>query len=175
MREFTPEPLTLSDLGQLLWAAQGITSADGGRTAPSAGALYPLEVFVVARQVEGVDAGVWRYESSGEHHLVLVTDGDRTGELRDASLGQEAVGDAPASIVIAGVYARTTGKYAERGERYVVLEAGHAAQNLMLQAVALGLGGVTIGAFDDGDVQRVLELAANEEPFYVIPLGTPAP
>lgn len=172
-REYAARPLTLTELGQLLWAAQGITSEEGGRTAPSAGALYPLEVFAVTRDVEGIDPGVWRYEPE-EHRLRAVRAGERTAELAAASLDQEWVSDAPASIVIAGVSERTTVEYGERGERYVVLEAGHAAQNLVLQATVLGLAAVTVGAFDDAEVQQVLGLAENEEPLYVVPVGHPA-
>jgi SagB-type dehydrogenase family enzyme len=171
-REYTAEPLTRRELGQLLWAAQGITSDEGGRTAPSAGALYPLEVFAVIGDVEGIDPGVWRYEPE-DHALSPVSAGDRTAALRAASLDQSPVGDAPASIVIAGVQARTEVKYGERSERYVILEAGHAAQNLVLQATPLGLAAVTIGAFDDAELQQVVGLAADEDPLYVIPVGRP--
>jgi SagB-type dehydrogenase family enzyme len=171
-REYADEPLTRRELGQLLWAAQGITSDEGGRTAPSAGALYPLELFAVTRDVEGIDPGVWRYQPE-EHALSPVREGDRTAALRAASLDQSPVGEAPASIVIAGVQERTEVKYGERSERYVILEAGHAAQNLVLQATALGLAAVTIGAFDDAEVQQVLGLAADEDPLYVIPVGRP--
>jgi SagB-type dehydrogenase family enzyme len=171
-REYADEPLTRRELGQLLWAAQGITSDEGGRTAPSAGALYPLELFAVTRDVEGVDPGVWRYQPE-EHALSPVREGDRTTALRAASLDQSSVGDAPASIVIAGVQERTEVKYGERSERYVILEAGHAAQNLVLQATTLGLAAVTIGAFDDAEVQQVLDLATDEDPLYVVPVGRP--
>ncbi len=171
-REYADEPLTRRELGQLLWAAQGITSDEGGRTAPSAGALYPLEVLAVTRDVEGIEPGVWRYEPE-EHALSAVREGDRTSALRAASLDQSPVSDAPASIVIAGVQERTEVKYGERSERYVILEAGHAAQNLVLQATTLGLAAVTIGAFDDADVKQVLGLAADEEPLYVVPIGHP--
>lgn len=172
-RDYADRPLALRELGQLLWAAQGVTSAEGGRTAPSAGARYPLELLAVTRDVEGIEPGVWRYEPE-EHALSAVGTGDRSGPLGEASLDQTWVSDAPVSIVVTGVPERTTGRYGERGERYVVLEAGHAAQNLLLQATALGLAAVPVGAFDDAEVREVLGLAADEEPLYVVPVGRPA-
>lgn len=166
VRAYTDQDLTWEQVGQLLWAAQGLTSDWGGRTAPSAGALYPLEVYVVTRQ------GLYRYVPQRHQVETLATD-DRRQALQGASLNQGAVGAAPAVFVVTGVYARTAGKYGDRATRYVRLEAGHAAQNLVLQAVALDLGGVTVGAFDDAGVQRVLSLPSDHEPLYVIPVGVP--
>lgn len=166
VRELAATPLVAREIGQLLWAAQGVTSPEGRRTAPSAGALYPLELYLATA------AGVDRYEPA-PHRLVRVLTGDRRSGLRAAALGQPAVGEAPAVFVIAAVLARTSGKYGARARRYVNLEAGHAAQNLLLQAVALGLAAVPIGAFDDAAVRRVLELPTGEEPLYLIPVGHP--
>lgn len=166
VRSYADRDLTWEQIGQLLWAAQGLTAEWGGRTAPSAGALYPLEVYVVTRQ------GVYHYVPAG-HRLVTLAADDRRGALQGVCLGQSAVGAAPAVFVITAVYARTAGKYGDRAARYVHLEAGHAAQNLLLQAVALDLGGVPIGAFDDAGIQRVLGLPADHEPLYVIPVGYP--
>ena len=168
VREFTGEPLTLEQVSQLLWAAQGITAEWGGRTAPSAGALYPLEVYVVTPD------GLYQYLAEGHRAQVLSTS-DLRDALARAALGQSAVADAPAVFVIAAVYERTAVKYGARAERYAHLEAGHVAQNILLQAVALGLAGVPIGAFDDGDVQRVLALEPDRAPLYLIPVGHPAP
>lgn len=168
VREFTGERLTLEQLSQLLWAAQGITAEWGGRTAPSAGALYPLEVYVATPD------GLYHYLAEGHRAQVLSTL-DLRDALARAALGQGAVADAPAVFVIAAVYERTAVKYGARAERYVHLEAGHVAQNILLQAVALGLAGVPIGAFDDGDVQRVLALQPDQAPLYLIPVGHPAP
>lgn len=168
VREFTEEPLTLDDLSQLFWAAQGITAGWGGRTAPSAGALYPLEVYAVTRD------GLCHHLPEG-HRAELLRSEDLREPLAAAALGQSAVADAPAVLVIAAVLRRTEVKYGERAERYVHLEAGHVAQNVLLQAVALGLGGVPIGAFSDRQVQRALALPADHEPLYLIPLGHPAP
>ncbi len=170
VREYRSAPLTLAETGQLLWAAQGITSRGGFRTAPSAGALYPLEVYLVAGEVEGLPAGVYRYRPAG-HLLEQVDAGDRRHLLCDAALGQRWVRTAPAVIVIAAVYSRTTEKYSTRGTRYVHLDAGCAAENVYLQATALSLGTVLVGAFGDGDVQKALSLPRDEEPLCIMPVG----
>ncbi len=167
VRQYSEAALSLEVLGQLLWAAQGITHPGGYRTAPSAGALYPLEVYAVTPKA------AYHYEPQ-HHRLSIQAEGDLRPRLHQAALRQEAVLKAPAVIVITAVYARTTQKYGEqRGIRYVHLEAGHAAQNLLLQAVALGLGGVPIGAFHDAQVQQVLVLPADQQPLYLIPVGYP--
>ncbi len=170
VREYDPGALTLDQVSQLLWAAQGITGVGGGRTAPSAGALYPLEVLVVAGSVDGLSPGVYRYDPP-THELNQTRQGDSRAALAAVALDQEWVRQASISLVIAAVYERTTAKYGERGVRYVHMEAGHAAQNVCLQATALGLGAVTVGAFDDSRVKNAVGLAANEEPLYIIPLG----
>jgi len=165
VREFTEEDLTWGEISQILWASQGITEKRCGlRTAPSAGALYPLKLYVVKRE------GVYHYLPQG-HKLEKTLEGDLRFSLSRAALGQRAVREAPADIVITAVYQRTQRKYRERGIRYVHLEAGHAAQNIHLQVVALGLGSVPIGAFNDSEVQRVLRLPQNHEPIYIIPVG----
>lgn len=167
VRTFDDTPLTAAELGQLLWAAQGISGEGGFRTAPSAGALYPLEVYVATAE------GVFHYEPQG-HRLRVVSGENRRPALYEAALRQDAVRQAPAVFVIAAVYERTAAKYgAERSPRYVHLEAGHAAQNLLLQAVALGLGAVPIGAFHDEQVQEALGLPPDHEPLYLIPVGHP--
>jgi SagB-type dehydrogenase family enzyme len=167
MREFSDRDLTLSEIGQILWAAQGITEPrEGLRTAPSAGALYPLEVYVTKKD------GVFRYRPE-DHSLIPILHEDVRKKLRRAALDQMYVEKAPCVFVITAIYERTTGKYGERGMRYVHMEAGHAAQNLLLQAVALGLGGVPVGAFHDGDIAQILDLNAEERPLYLIPVGKP--
>jgi SagB-type dehydrogenase family enzyme len=167
LRQFSDTPLTWEELGQLLWAAQGVTHPAGWRTAPSAGALYPLEVYAV------IPEGVYHYQP-GEHQVTLQAQGDVRAELAAAALRQAPVAEAPAVLVIAAVYARTAQKYGqERSPRYVHLEAGHAAQNILLQAVALNLGAVPIGAFIDRQVQEVLALPADQQPLYLIPVGHP--
>jgi SagB-type dehydrogenase family enzyme len=166
-RVFESGELTLKQISQLLWACQGITDPSfGGRTAPSAGALYPLEIYVVKKE------GVFHYLSE-KHVLERIKKGDVRKELSDAALGQKPPAKAPVSFVITAVYSRTAAKYGERAERYVKLEAGHACQNLLLQAVALDLGGVPIGAFRDEQVQKVLSLPPQHEPLYIVPIGYP--
>lgn len=170
IRAYSGDNLTREEVSQLLWAAQGITASWGGRTAPSAGALYPLELYVVVGDVEGIDKGVYRY-SPEEHELEKVRDGDIRTELADAALGQECVRDAAIDLVFAAVYERTTAKYKERGIQYVHLEAGHAAQNVYLQAVSLDLGTVTIGAFVDSEVKKIMNIGEQEDPLYILPVG----
>jgi SagB-type dehydrogenase family enzyme len=172
IRDYSGKPLTLEELSQLLWAAQGITAAWGARTAPSAGALYPLEVYALAGNVQDLAAGVYRYDPK-DHELVLVAAGDLRAQLANAALGQDSVRTAALDLVFTAVPARTTGKYGERGHRYVLMEVGHAAQNIHLQAAALGLGTVPIGAFDDQKVSTLLNLPKNETPLYIIPVGRP--
>ena len=173
VRDYEDASLSLAELGQLLWAAQGITQGSGLRTTPSAGALYPLEVYAVVGAVDGLAAGVYHY-SPQEHGLTLVASGDRRAELRQAALGQAAVQDAPAVIVLAGVYERTAAKYGARAQRYVHMEVGAAAQNVALQAVPLGLGAVYIGAFGDDRISEVLRLRSDEKPLTLLPVGRPA-
>lgn len=172
-RDFAEKPLTLAQLSQILWAAQGVTDEETGfRTAPSAGALYPLEIYVVVKTegVEGLEGGVYYYCPEG-HGLQLHL-GDYTHQdLVAACLGQGACEQAPVSLVVAAEYERTTGKYGERGERYVHMEAGHVSQNIYLQVESLGLGTVTIGAFIDEEMSRVLNLPLDHKPLYIMPLG----
>ncbi len=170
VREYTGEPITIAELSQILWAAQGINGLEGHRSAPSAGALYPLEVYVAAGSVEGLPAGAYRYVPDG-HRLTPVRQGDLRAKLAEAAVGQESVRDAAADLIITGVYERTTGKYGERGVRYVHMEAGHAAENVYLQAESLGIGTVSIGAFDDAALRQILTLPENETPLYVMPIG----
>jgi len=170
VRQFADEPLTLDELSQLLWAAQGITHVKGYRTAPSAGALYPLEVYVAVGRVEGVPEGVYRYQPQG-HEMVRMVSGDQRKALAQAALHQACVEKGVAVIVFAAVYERTTGKYGDRGIRYTHIEVGHAAQNVYLQAEALHLGTVMVGAFSDTEVQAVLHLREDEQPLGIMPLG----
>jgi SagB-type dehydrogenase family enzyme len=172
VRDYTAASLILAELAQLLWAAQGVTSPDGLRTAPSAGALYPLETYVAAGRVDGLSSGLYKYEPAG-HSLTLVAGGDERAGLAAAALGQTCVETAAAVIAFAAVYGRTTAKYGERGRRYVHMEVGHAAQNVCLQATALGLGIVVVGAFDDRALRTVLHLARGEEPLGLVCVGRP--
>ncbi|HVO65226.1 MAG TPA: SagB/ThcOx family dehydrogenase [Syntrophales bacterium] len=166
IRNFTSEPLTPSELSQVLWAAQGITRNWGGRTVPSAGALFPLEVYLVLQE------GFFHYVPRS-HQLIRISDQNFIEGLTSAALGQQCVRESPAIIVITAVYERIERKYGKRGERYVKVEAGHAGQNILLQAVSLGLGAVPVGAFYDDHVREVLSLPVDQEPLYLIPLGHP--
>ena len=170
VRSFKDSSLTLAEVSQLLWAAQGITSPGGLRTAPSAGALYPLEIYLVAGNVDALPDGVYHYRPV-KHELARVIRGDKRTELCAAALGQTSVRNAAAVIVFAAVYERTTVKYGARGVQYVHMETGHAAQNVSLQAVPLHLGTVVIGAFQDAEVRKVLKMPDREQPLYVMPVG----
>ncbi|HHO47618.1 MAG TPA: SagB/ThcOx family dehydrogenase [Desulfobacteraceae bacterium] len=172
IRHFSRKPIALRQVSQLLWAAQGVTSPSGYRTAPSAGALYPLEMYAVAGMVEDLAAGVYHYRPR-DQALVLVHQGDVRPVLAESALGQSAVNYGAVTLAIAAVFERTTGKYDRRGVQYVHLDAGHAAQNICLQATALGLGTVPIGAFHDDRVAKALHLPANEAPLYLLPVGIP--
>ena len=165
VREFAAQALSEQELSQLLWAAQGITHPDELRTAPSAGELYPLELYVATA------CSFYHYDPH-KHWLELHSEGDLRPALYRASLEQDSVREAPAVFVITAVYERTERKYGrERSPRYVHLEAGHAAQNMLLQAVTLGLGGVPVGAFHDQQVQKVLSLPSGLQPLYLLPIG----
>lgn len=170
IREYADAPLALAGLAQLLWAAQGVTAVNGFRTAPSAGALYPLAVYVLVGNVVDLPAGIYQYHPQG-HTLSRIVEGDKRKELMHVALEQSALRDAAAVILIAAVYERTTAKYGTRGVRYVYMEAGHAAQNVYLQAISLDLGVVAIGAFDDAGVKRVAHLSEREQPLYLLPIG----
>ena len=171
-REFANQPLELAQVSQLVWAAQGVTGPDAHRTAPSAGGLYGLESYVIAANVHGLPAGIYKYDLL-THEVVSLLKGDMRGELSRAALDQTSLTQAAAIFALSAVYERITAKYGERGIRYAHMEAGHAAQNLLLQAVALDLGAVLVGAFDDAKVKRVLSLSKQEVPLYLIPVGKP--
>jgi SagB-type dehydrogenase family enzyme len=170
VREYPDATISLAEIGQLLWAAQGITHAGGYRTAPSAGALYPLELYVVAGHVAGLTKGIYHYHPKG-HDLIKTGEGDLRAALAQATFGQSSVEQAAAVIVFSAVYARTEKKYGNRAMRYVHIEVGHAAENLFLQAESLGLATVVVGAFHDHEVTTVLHLPADHEPLLLMPIG----
>ncbi len=172
VRSYTHESLSLSQLSQLLWAAQGITSERGFRTAPSAGATFPLEMFVVAQNVSGLGKGIYHYHPH-ENQLELLREADVSEALFRACLSQSMILDAAAVLVFAAIFERTTNRYGERGERYVYNEIGHASQNVHLQVESLGLGTVVIGAYRDQEVEEVLELGEEYRVLYLMPVGKP--
>ncbi|MFW6135952.1 MAG: SagB/ThcOx family dehydrogenase [Chloroflexota bacterium] len=168
VRRFEPTQLTLEEIGQLLWSAQGITGDRASeRAAPSAGACHPLLFYAC------LDDGVWRYHPRG-HRLTQHLEQDARGELAAAAWRQAFIGQAPCVFVVAAIVERTTARYQRRGRlRYVPMDAGHAVENLLLQAVALELGAVPVGAFDDDAVKGVLALPGAEVPLYIVPVGHP--
>lgn len=170
IRDYKDKPLTLSEVSQLLWAAQGITDPRGFRTAPSAGALYPLELYIVAGNVNDLLHGIYKYKPHG-HELARVVEGDKRAELCNAALGQDWVGSGAVVIVFSAVYERTTAKYGERGIRYVHIEVGHAAQNVYLQAISLNLGTVVVGAFYNNEVKKIMNMRDEEQPLCIMPVG----
>lgn len=172
VREYSSAGLTLGQLSNLLWAAQGETADWGGRTAPSAGALYPMEMLVVVGVVSGLKTGVYRYHSS-VHTLTRVLGGDQRTALSEAALGQTCINDAPVVLVLSALYRRSMKKYGERGMRYSHIETGAIAENVYLEAVSLGLGTVFVGAFRDEQVRRVLALEKGEDPLAILPVGHP--
>lgn len=170
VRGYKKESLTLVEVSQLLWAAQGITNRRGFRTAPSAGALYPLEVYIVVGDVNDLPEGIYQYKPH-KHELLKIADGDKISDLCTAALGQGCIKQCAAAIVFSAVYERTTKKYGERGIKYVHMEVGHAAQNVHLQVVSLNLGTVVVGAFNDNEVKRIMNMTDKEQPLCIMPIG----
>lgn len=174
VRKFKAGSLTLEQLSQLLWAAQGITSGTR-RAIPSAGATFPLEVYVFVGEqtVENLSAAVYHYKPDS-HSLSHELEGDFRGDLSTAASGQNVVAICQVSLVVCANYSRTTTRYGKRGERYVHMEAGHLGQNVALQAVALGLASVMVGSFFDDNVCNLLKINNDElRPLYIIPIGKP--
>jgi SagB-type dehydrogenase family enzyme len=168
-RKFSEEPITLAQLSQLLWAAQGITGEQQGiklRAAPSAGALYPMDIYAV------LPTGVYHYQQH-THGLSKITAGDKRISLAIAALAQEFIAAAPINLVITAEYERSMIKYQRRGVRYSIIEAGNISQNIYLQAEVLGLATVAVGAFDDDQVQKVLKLPKRHRPLLIMPVGYP--
>jgi len=164
IRDYLHTPISLEAIGQLLWSAGGITAQGWFRAAPSAGACFPLEIYLACEQ------GLFHYLPQG-HAVVKVRGEDLRQGLCEAAHGQQFVADAAISVIFAAVYERTTGRYGERGIRYVHTDVGHAAENVHLQAEALGLGSCPVGAFDDAAVAKVLGLPGEEKPVYIVPVG----
>jgi SagB-type dehydrogenase family enzyme len=188
IRRYQKQPVELSQLSQVLWSAQGITGTGGFRAAPSAGATYPLEIFVaigkqgvIMREVptasrqapEELASGIYHYEVDA-HALTLQKSGDLRPDLARAALDQEFIVEAPVDIVICAIYYRTSYRYGGRGERYVHIEVGHVGENIHLQALALGLATVEVGAFHDEEVRKVLGVQEQTKPVYIMPLGRAA-
>jgi SagB-type dehydrogenase family enzyme len=168
-RDFEDRELTMEQISQLLWAGQGITDREFGfRTAPSAGALYPITLYLVKKD------GVFRYLPD-RHRLVEIEKGDKRPEMVRAALGQGYIREAPISIVLAANFRITESKFGARTFRYVCMEAGHIAQNIQLQAGALGLATCPTGSFWDDVVKSALKLPEPHDPIYILPIGYPKP
>ncbi len=171
-REYSGTALTLTQVSQLLWAGQGITHGRDYRTVPSAGALFPMELYLLTGAVEGLTAGIHHYAAK-PHALRKISGGDRRADLAAICLHQDWIATAPAVLVISGVEARTAAKYRDRASRYVLIEAGHVAQNVELQAVSLGLGAAVVGAFRDAELHAFIGSPEGDKPLYVVTLGHP--
>ena len=178
-RNFTDEAISAEQLSQVLWAAYGITipipdnpNLRGGlRTAPSAGALYPFEIYILVGKVTDIETGLYQYISQ-EHKIVKVTDKDLRESLSVAAFGQVQIKEAPISLLYAAIYSRMTGKYGDRGrDRFVCIDLGHSAQNVYLQAEALNLGTCAIGGFNDEEVVKLMQLPEEEVPLFIMPVG----
>jgi SagB-type dehydrogenase family enzyme len=170
VRAYRDAPLTLSELGQLLWSAQGVTNERGFRTAPSAGATFPLEMFVMVNNVGNLAKGIYHYDPF-DHSLELIRKEDVAEPLFGACLSQSMILEGGAVLIFTAVYERTTARYGDRGERYILNEVGHASQNVHLQAAALDLGTVVIGAYRDDEVEDVLRLGDQHKVLYLMPVG----
>jgi len=171
IRDYSKEPLTIKEISQILWAAQGITEDKYKlRTTPSAGALYPLEIYIAVSNVKDLSAGLYKYIPRN-HTVKKISDGDKLLDISNAALRQDAIENSSAIILIAAVYERTAVKYSSRTERYVDMEVGAAAQNIYLQSVSLEIGTVIMGAFKDDALKNILRLPENENPLAIMPLG----
>jgi SagB-type dehydrogenase family enzyme len=173
IRSYLSKPLTLEQLSQIFWAAQGITEDRGDkRSAPSGGALYPMDIYAIVGDngVEGLKAGIYHYDPH-KHSALLITEGDFREDVARTALSQMWMARAPLNLVITSEYSRITSKYGTRGERYAMIEAGHVGQNIFLQAEALGLRAGIVGAFHDNDVIRAMKIKKSHEPLLILPLG----
>ena len=172
IRDFEGSPMTLAEVGQLLWAAQGVNDPSDLRTVPSAGALYPLELYAITMASSHLAAGIYHYRPRS-HAIELVVAGDFHVRFVAAALMQEWIAKSSLILVVAACHGRTVARYGDRGRRYVAIEAGHCAQNVYLQATALGLGSTEVGAFNDDAVARLILLPQDQEPVTSMVVGRP--
>ncbi|MCP4727670.1 MAG: SagB/ThcOx family dehydrogenase [bacterium] len=169
VRAYKNDPLSLEELSQLLWAGQGITNKEGYRTAPSAGALYPLEIYAAAGNVLSIDPGVYKYDP-GSNALDVIAERNVIQQFKSAMVDQDFVSDAPLILVVSAVFERTTEKYGKRGINYVYMDIGLACENIHLQAVSLGMGTVVMGAFQENIVRDLIGMPAEETPVIIMPI-----
>ncbi|MCK4501193.1 SagB/ThcOx family dehydrogenase [Candidatus Babeliales bacterium] len=170
IRNYKQKLMTLAQLSQLLWSAQGSTGSDNLRSAPSAGALYPLEIYAAVSNISGLEIGIYKYNSQ-KNMLTLIIDDNQQDKIFQAGNQQSALKQPAATLILTGTYARTQKKYGTRSTRYVHMEAGHASQNIYLQATAMNLGTVAIGAFSDTAIKNLMGLPIGEQPLYLMPIG----
>ncbi len=174
IRDYPDKLLSLNALSQLLFAAQGITAQDGDlmlRTAPSAGALYPIEIYIVVNKVAGLERGIYHY-AVPDHSLELIQKGNFRKKIIGCALDQEMAGKSDVTFILTAIFQRTTWKYGERGYRYAYMEAGHIGQNIALQTASLGLGAVGIGAFYDDDINKLIGIdGTSEAALYIYAVG----
>jgi len=178
-RIFLDDAISAEDLSQILWSAAGITKPIAHcsqtrmclRAAPSAGAMYPLEIYVLAENVRGIEPGIYKYIPQ-EHKIIRVSDRDVKKDMTAAAQERQMISIAPACLFYSAVFSRTTSRYGSRGrEKYVCMDLGHSAENVYLQAEALNLGTCAVGAFDDALVKEIMQLPPEEEPLYIMPIG----
>lgn len=170
IRDYSDKALDLKQISQLLWSAQGLTSEWGGRTAPSAGAIYPLELYLVVGNVNNLETGLYHYIPE-KHSLEKLNNNDLRNQLANAALNQAWVANAPSSIIFTANYQKTAKRYGDRATRYVDMETGHAAENVYLQAVSLNVSTVVVGAFNENKVKSLLNLPEELTPLYIMPVG----
>ena len=173
IRSYLSKPLTLEQFSQIFWAAQGITEDRGyKRSAPSGGALYPMDIYAVVgdNAVKELKAGIYHYEPH-QNAVLLITEGDLRKDVARTAFSQMWMAGAPLYLVITSEYSRITSKYGTRGKRYAMIEAGHVGQNIFLQAEALGLRAGIVGAFHDNDLIRVMKSSRSHEPLLILPVG----
>ena len=184
IREYSEDSLSISEISQILWAAQGITQKienplsywrgeqwmGGLRTAPSAGGLYPIELYIAVGKVKGLSQGLYKYNPQ-QHTIINVLEGDKRVDISNAALKQSCIRRGAVSIIIIGVYKRTSFKYGKRAEQYVQIECGAVCQNIYLQSYALDLGTVFVGAFKDDSLKFTLNIPEDEYPLGIMPIG----
>lgn len=168
IRRYSKKPLNLREISQILWSAYGVTSSRGYRAAPSAGATYPMEIYILVINAEDIEPGLYRYNYEN-HSINFCKNIESFKPFVSAALGQDFVYEASINIIITAEFSRTTSIYGNRGNRYVWMEAGHIAENISLQAESLGLGTVVIGAFYDDELKKFLNI--KEEPLCIMPVG----
>ena len=170
VREYLPESLSLAEISQLLWSAYGITSEEGFRTAPSAGGLFPLNIYLAAVNVRELDQGLYRFDAIN-HSLEPMKSGEYSGQLTAGTFFQDYIASAAAVLIISADYTGPHEKYGDQGPKFTCMDLGHLGQNVHLQAVSLDIGTVAVAAVRPGEIEKILKLKEGEEVLYLMPLG----